>query len=64
LSQLLAAVEDGEEVVIARAGRPIAKLVRLGTSPRRGFGDLRGRVWISDDFDAPLPAEVEGAFYD
>jgi prevent-host-death family protein len=63
LSQLLARVEAGEEVVIGRAGRPIAKLVPFQVArARRKFGGWRGRVWISDDFDAPLPDEIEKFF--
>jgi prevent-host-death family protein len=63
LSQLLARVEAGEEVVIGRAGRPIAKLVpfQVTRAPRK-FGGWRGRVWISDDFDAPLPDDIEKFF--
>jgi prevent-host-death family protein len=64
LSQLLARVEAGEEVVLGRAGHPVAKLVpyRPAVAPRRRFGGWRGRVWISDDFDAPLPESIERAF--
>jgi prevent-host-death family protein len=63
LSELLARVEAGEEIVLGRAGRPIARLVpyRQSLAPRR-FGGWRGRVWISDDFDAPLPEEIDKAF--
>jgi prevent-host-death family protein len=64
LSRLLTRVEAGEEVVIGRAGHPIAKLVpfRPARASRRRFGGWRGRAWISDDFDAPLPEAVEKAF--
>lgn len=53
LSRLLEQVERGEEVVVARAGRPIARLVPYASSgePRR-LGRLAGQVWIADDFDA------------
>jgi prevent-host-death family protein len=63
LSQLLARVEAGEEVVLARAGRPVAKLVpyRALRAPRR-FGGWRGKVWIAGDFDAPLPESIDQAF--
>lgn len=57
-SKLLAEVEAGGEVVIARAGRPVARLVGLSTSaPRRTFGALRGRVVVDDAFFEPLPEE-------
>lgn len=56
LSRLVERVEAGEEVVIARAGRPVARLVpyRAIRAPRVP-GQWAGKVWISDDFDAPLP---------
>ena len=59
LSKLLARVERGEELVIARGGRPVARLTPL--EPRSGerrLGTDRGRVWIADDFDAPLPEDL------
>ena len=63
LSQLIERVEAGEEVIIARAGRPVARLaplkVRLG--PRR-LGRLDGRFRVPDDFNDSLPAEVLEAF--
>lgn len=53
LSKLLARVEAGEEIVIARAGQPIAKLVPNAPRPRaRGFGSLAGRIWMADDWDS------------
>jgi prevent-host-death family protein len=63
LSRLLARVEAGQEVVIARAGRPVARLVPVGPSPpERTLGLDRGRVVIADDFDATLPEEVLRGF--
>jgi prevent-host-death family protein len=63
LSELLKRVEGGEEIVIARSGQPIAKLVPLRrlTEPREP-GGWEGRVWIAPDFDAPLPDEILDAF--
>lgn len=61
LSKLLERVEAGEEIVIARRGRPIATLVPH-RPPRRVPGSARGRIWISDDFDEPLPEEIQAAF--
>jgi prevent-host-death family protein len=56
LSRLLARVEAGEEIVIARNGKPVARLVPIvdaDSTPR--FGTCAGEIWIADDFDAPLP---------
>jgi prevent-host-death family protein len=63
LSKLLARVENGEEIVIARAGRPVARLVRYTpvAKPRKP-GGWKGKVWIADDFDADLPEEIAAAF--
>lgn len=62
-SRLLARVEQGEEVIIARAGKPIARLVPVWERPtERRPGSARGRVTIAPDFDAPLPAAVREAF--
>ncbi|HVC05123.1 MAG TPA: type II toxin-antitoxin system Phd/YefM family antitoxin [Candidatus Acidoferrales bacterium] len=63
LSQLLARVEAGEEVVLARAGQPIARLVPFIASgaPRR-FGGWKGRVSVAKNFDAPLPETMDTAF--
>jgi prevent-host-death family protein len=56
LSRLVERVEAGEEIVIARGGRPVARLVplRARRGPRRP-GLWAGRVTIRDDFDEPLP---------
>jgi len=62
-SKLIERVEQGEEVVIARAGRPVARLVPVRRRPGvRTPGRARGQIWISPDFDAPLPPEFEDAF--
>ncbi|BBM68510.1 type II toxin-antitoxin system Phd/YefM family antitoxin [Rhodothermus marinus] len=60
LSRLIAAVEQGEEVIIMRAGRPVARLVPL-RKPRK-LGVLAGRMTIPEDFDAPLPEKILSAF--
>lgn len=58
-SKLLNRVERGEEIVIARAGRPIAKLSAIEAPKKeRVLGSDRGKVWIAEDFDAPLPEEI------
>ena len=59
LSRLIARVEEGEEVIIARAGEPVAKLVRA--EPAKGtrkLGAYAGKIWIADDFDASLDPET------
>ncbi len=63
LSRLVEEVAAGEEIVIAKAGRPIAKLVPLASElePRQ-LGSLRGKIWLADDFDAPLPEDVLASF--
>lgn len=63
LSQLLLRISMGEEVVIARAGKPVARLVPFAQHPvRRTAGSAQGQVWIAPDFDAPLPDEILAAF--
>jgi len=63
LSQLLARVEAGEEIIIARSGRPIARLTAVDR-PRseRTLGKDKGLFKVPDDFDAPLPEDVLDAF--
>jgi prevent-host-death family protein len=61
-SKLIEEVEDGEEVVIAKAGKPVARLVPFGKPARRKLGLLAGRLTVPDDFDAPLPDELIAAF--
>jgi prevent-host-death family protein len=65
LSRLLQKVAAGEEVTIARAGVPVARLVAVEPKPKkvRPLGMDRGRIWIADDFDAPLPDDLLKAFY-
>jgi prevent-host-death family protein len=54
LSRLLERVQAGEEIIIAKAGRPIAKLIPA-EPPNRISGFGKGQVVIHDDFDDPLP---------
>ncbi len=63
LSRLLRRVAAGEEIVIAKAGRPIARLVPF-TERRedRRLGTERGRIIVADDFDAPLPPDLLSGF--
>lgn len=62
LSKLIEQAMNGEEVIIAKAGRPMARLVPLhaDASPRQG-GRWKGRVRIAEDFDS-LPDDISAAF--
>lgn len=63
LSRLLLRVSQGEEVIIARDGKPVARLIPYASQPaHRVPGSARGQVWIALDFDAPLPDELLAAF--
>jgi len=61
-SKLLEQVEAGHEVVIARAGRPVARLVPFTKPGKRALGLDAGKVTIAADFDAPLPPDVLADF--
>jgi len=64
LSRLVERVEAGEEIVIARAGKPVARLVPLGLRTRpRQLGTLRGKIWLAPDWDSPeVNAEIARDF--
>ena len=61
LSKLIAMLEEGEEIIIAKAGKPIAKLEKYAPSPRREPNKLRGKVKYLEDFDA-ADAEITALF--
>ncbi len=64
LSRLVDAAAAGEDIVIARAGKPVARLVGLvpvAEKPRRVLGRMAGLIRVSDDFDAPLPDDILSA---
>lgn len=61
LSELVERAAQGEEITIAKAGIPMARLVPWRATPRVP-GLLKGRIRIARDFDAPLPADVLGGF--
>ncbi len=64
LSALLQRVTAGEEITIARAGVPVARLVAVEPAEHRRILDVdRGAFTVPDDFDAPLPDEVLREFY-
>ena len=62
LSRLLAQVEAGEDVVIARNGKPVARLVPCERKGKPQFGSLKGKIKISDSFFDPLPEEELAAW--
>jgi prevent-host-death family protein len=64
LSKLVDLASSGTDVVIARAGKPTARLTSLRTKEKRSinFGALEGKGWIAEDFDAPLPDELLAQF--
>ena len=61
LSRLLEAVSGGEEIVICRAGKPVARLVPF-SAPVRKLGVDKGTVTIASDFDAELPPDMLSDF--
>lgn len=69
-AKLVKLVDDlapGEELVLQRSGKPVAKLVRLedGDRPKkRLLGSAKGDFVVPDDFDDPLPKEIEDSFYE
>ena len=63
LSRLLDEAVAGREIVIAKAGTPVVRLVPVArASARTGFGSLKGKLRISPHFDRPLPARLRRAF--
>lgn len=72
LSKLIDVAASGEDIIIARNGKPVARLTtlkhaadsrdRIERLKARGFGALEGKGWIADDFDAPLPPEILSEF--
>lgn len=62
LSRLLSQVEAGEDVVIARSGKPVARLVRFQPQGERQFGSWKGRITLDDSFFDPLPEEELSAW--
>jgi prevent-host-death family protein len=63
LSELIRRVELGEEITIARAGRPVARLAPIKASvARRTPGSARGQIKMSPKFDAPMPREFQRYF--
>ena len=63
LSRIVEEVAGGKEVIIGKAGKPMARLVPLAqkVKPKR-FGTLKGKIRVPDDFNDPLPAGILAAF--
>ncbi|MCC6391993.1 MAG: type II toxin-antitoxin system prevent-host-death family antitoxin [Bryobacterales bacterium] len=62
LSALIEEVQKGNEVILAKAGKPVAKLIAYrGPAGPRKPGAMAGQIWIADDFDS-LPADMADAF--
>jgi prevent-host-death family protein len=62
LSDLVERAAAGEEIIIAKAGKPKARLMPLAPHKRRKPGGWEGKIWMSDDFDDPLPPEIMRGF--
>lgn len=63
LSKLLQRVIAGEEIILAKAGKPVARIVPFTSQPaQRIAGSAQGKIWIAPDFDAPLPEDLLAAF--
>jgi len=59
LSKLLARVKEGQEVIIAKSGKPIAKLIPIVEKPaRRVLGTAKGKILVSPSFNDPLPEDA------
>jgi len=59
LSSLVDQAAAGEEIIIAKNGKPMAKLVPFKAAVKRRPGRLKGKIWMSKDFDAPMPEIIE-----
>ena len=63
LSKLVDTAAQGEDVIIARNRKPVARLMALKPEKRPlRMGLMRGEIWIADDFDAPLPEDILSGF--
>ncbi len=62
-SELVHETESGKEILIARAGKVVAKLIPFREKPRkRKLGAFQGEIWMSEDFNAPLPPDIQKFF--
>ncbi len=63
LSSLVDKAAAGEEIIIAKNGKPMAKLVPVRERVKRKPGRLKGKIWLSKDFDAPMTEQELAAWY-
>ncbi len=64
LKTLVEQARAGEEVFIEQEGKPVVRLVPVASgTDKRQFGSAKGKIWMSDDFDDPLPEELLREFY-
>ncbi len=63
LSRLLEGVAQGESYIIAKAGKPVAKLVRFQETPPQRIGFMEGQFEVPDDFDRMFAEEIKAMFY-
>jgi len=61
-SKLVDGVIHGNEIIIAMAGKPVAKLIPYSKKSQKKFGVMKGKIKIAKDFDAPLPDEILAGF--
>lgn len=66
LSKLVEEAAQGEEIIIAKAGKPVARLMPLATHEckKRTPGGMKGQIWLAEDFDAPMDDEELALWYD
>lgn len=62
-SSFLSKVEAGEEIILERLGKPIAKITPIKKRVKRILGSEKGKIWMSDDFTDPLPVDLLAEFY-
>jgi prevent-host-death family protein len=63
LSKLVDRAAAGEEVIIAKAGKPLARLVpEKPKQEKRKFGQFKGEIWMTSDFGDPLPPDIQRYF--
>jgi len=67
LFELIETAAQGEEVIITVDGKPVARLIPVNPASapvpvKRKPGGMKGKIWMADDFDAPLPDEIQRAF--
>lgn len=62
-SKLLALVKEGEEIIIAKAGKPVARLVPFAEQPHKRIpGTAKGKIVVAPDFEEPLPESIQELF--